>query len=130
MTCFSSFNALIDGHHTFWAFMAMSCLPHDPRAREVRLWTSPTMLERVEDVVAARGITCDIIPAGDLEQMTTGSLWQRGQAQWTMAKRLSKDSAVFLPFFRSCGCRGGYGSLPGAERITRKWNYILPAQHA
>lgn len=99
MTRLTYFEPLIDGHCTFWARMALSRLPEDPRVSEVRLLTSPTMLERLQDVVAERGITCDIIPAEDLEQMTTGALWQRGGAQWNMAKRLSKDSAVFLPFF-------------------------------
>jgi glycosyltransferase involved in cell wall biosynthesis len=99
MTRFTYFEPLIDGHCTFWARMALSRLPQDPRVSEVRLLTSPTMLERVKDVVTAMNITCDLIPPEELEQMTTGSLWRRGQAQWSMAKRLSKDGVAFLPFF-------------------------------
>lgn len=99
MTHFTYFEPLIDGHCTFWARMALSRLPQDPRVSDARLLTSATMFERVKDVVTEQNIACDILPPQDLEQMTTGSLWQRGRAQWNMAKRLAKDGVVFLPFF-------------------------------
>ncbi len=99
MTRFTYFEPLIDGHCTFWARMTLFRLPHYPLVSDVRLVTSPTMFERVEDIVTAQSIAYDIIPAEALEQMTTGSLWQRAGAQWKMAKDLSRDSVVFLPFF-------------------------------
>lgn len=99
MTRFTYFEPLIDGHCTFWASIVLSRVPEDPRINDVRLVASPQMIERLKEIVTRHQIKCEVIRPRDLARMTTGSLWQRGQAQWRMAKHMADNGIAFLPFF-------------------------------
>jgi hypothetical protein len=70
------------------------------------------MVTRLDACVLSLDIEVETIAPERLAEMTTGSLFRRGRAQWLAARNYARNSAVFLPFFDHAAVAAATDPIP------------------
>ncbi|EKE74334.1 hypothetical protein B30_01370 [Celeribacter baekdonensis B30] len=79
--------------------MVLGAAVKDERFQTVRAIVGPEMAKRLDAFTKEIGASLEIIPTEQHAEMTSGSLFSRGRAQWRAARQAAEQGPVFLPFF-------------------------------